>query len=191
MSYSFTRLNRVNQGVDADLKLACEAVIQLCARTATSPMQTFMTSLDTTQNSSTDPANGKGTPTGGRDSKKPLPSRSAALDVEGQFRETLEKEVPGMKRQLALFLSSPPNTSSSPTTSPQESLQPHANPEAGTVAVLLGHIQERVVDAYITFRRAVEFLPAEDAPDQPEGNKASERTFMTPEAVRALIRDLR
>ena len=61
-----------------------------------------------------------------------------------------------------------------------------------TVMVLLGHIQERIVDAYAVFRRAVEFLPVEDASSQESGGgKTAERTFMTPDAVRALFRDLR
>ena len=98
-----------------------------------------------------------------------------------------------MKRQLALFLAAPSSPSSPPAASSQDSLQSGANAETGTIAVLLGHIQDRIVeDAYVTFRRAVEFLPAEDTPSHdPESNRATERTFMTPEAVRALVRDLR
>ena len=154
-----------------------------------------MSSLDTPNappNANTDAPSGKGTPTSGRDSKKPLPSRSAALEVEGQFREALEKEVPGMKRQLALFLSPSSDNASLPPGSSQEDPRPNADAQTGTVAVLLGHIQDRIGDAYVTFRRAVEFLPAEDAPSQEsEDTRPPERTFMTPDTVRALIRDLR
>ena len=167
--------------MDGDLKLACEAVIQLYARAATQPIQAFMTTLDAPH---LDSATYKDNSTSGgerKDGKVPLPSRSAALSVERDFRAALEKEVPEMKRRLGLFLSSPPDSAAASALQVQQSM---VEAGSGTVAVLLGHIQERTVDAYVAFRKAVEFLPAEENSTQQDQN------FMAPDAIRAMFRDL-
>ena len=117
----------------------------------------------------------------------------------------------------------PPNSPSNTTaasTSASATINPSAtipsstsvNSGMGTVSVLLGHIQERVVDTYVMFRRAVEFLPADtdnagdststaaaaaggdDAGDADGDNERdgsqSRKTFSTPEEIRTLFRAL-
>ena len=55
---------------------------------------------------------------------------------------------------------------------------------------MLGHIQERVVDAYVTFRKAAEFIPADESgPEEgTEGAERTERSFASPEEVRAVFK---
>lgn len=67
---------------------------------------------------------------------KPLPSRETAIDVDNEFRTDLQVELPAASAMLGLYLE-----------------------DNGTVSVLLSHIQEKIMDKYIAFRKATEFMP--------------------------------
>ncbi|EJD02929.1 Sec34-domain-containing protein [Fomitiporia mediterranea MF3/22] len=165
-----------SKGIDGDLKRACEVIIQLCARSATEPIQDFMLSLDafSAAVAASPPTKNNATQNNKTEDKreKALVTRSAAIDVEATFRASLEKEVPQIVEKLTLYL---------------------AEGEKGTVSVLLAHVQERVVDAYIAFRRAAEILPAEDnanAGDDTAGSGTENRNFASPEDIRTLFKAL-
>ena len=122
-------------------------------------------------------------------------TRSAALDVEAAFRAALESEVPQIAEKLRLYLANDDvhdingvNNTRSPTSTVQT-----GGSSTETVSVLLGHIQERVVDAYVAFRRAAEFLPAEESgTDTTDSSpaKREERTFASPDDIRTLFKAL-
>ncbi|THH07230.1 hypothetical protein EW145_g3527 [Phellinidium pouzarii] len=137
----------MREDIDSDLRRACEAVIQLCANTATQPIDDFMRTLDAVTSPGT-----------GNEVKYEPPSRTAALSVEAAFREGLKREVPTAARILRLYLADSEENSGS------KSIDGNKKNDLGrgTVAVLLGHVEERVVDAYITLCKAAEFMPTEE-----------------------------
>lgn len=97
-----------------------------------------------------------------------MPTRAEALSAEAVFKESLEREVPLAANRLRLYLAG-------------DDLGGGAGEGGrGTVAVLLGHVQERVVDAYVAFCKAVEFIPA----DEGEGGS---RTALSENDIRAFF----
>lgn len=98
---------------------------------------------------------------------KATPTRADAFSAESTFKESLQNNVPGTVSHLRLYLAG-------------DEFDGEGSGR-GTVAVLLGHIQERVVDAFVTFRKAVEFIPADD-------EESTTRTFSSPEDIRAFFK---
>ncbi|KAL5523735.1 hypothetical protein ACEPAG_7908 [Sanghuangporus baumii] len=174
----------VKEDVDGDLRRACEFVIQLCARTATQPIQDFMLSLDGSSMAS-------GASKSKQGEKPASATRSGALDVEEAFRSTLERDVPQTAARLRLYL----GKGTIGTRDETNAMKDRQSVDSGIIAVLLGHVQERIVDAFAAFRRATEFLPAiETSKDDEElssGNGSQEkRKFSSPEDIRTLLRAL-
>ncbi|OCB87405.1 Sec34-domain-containing protein [Sanghuangporus baumii] len=179
----------VKEDVDGDLRRACEFVIQLCARTATQPIQDFMLSLD-----GSSMASGASKSNLSKQGEKPASAtRSGALDVEEAFRATLERAVPQTAARLRLYLGNGTMGTRNETNTMKD--RQSEGTDSGIVSVLLGHVQERIVDAFVAFRQAAEFLPAvetsRDGEESSSGNDSQEkRTFSSPEDIRTLLRAL-
>ncbi|KAI5119861.1 hypothetical protein M0805_000695 [Coniferiporia weirii] len=173
MSYAFTSsASKVQDEVgnvgargdiDGDLKHACESAIRLCADLATRPIDNFMRTLDGVHPSAPLQV-----------TKIAPPTRSAALEVEAAFREGLAREVPTIGLRLRLYLAN------------SEASSDDKSSGRGTVSVLLAHVQERVVDVYISLCKAAEFMPTTEGSD----SQGSVRTFAAPDDIRTLFRSL-
>ena len=130
----------------------------------------------------------------GKPAEKPASAtRSSALDVDEAFRAALEREMPQVTSKLRLYLGHGV-VDTRDEASATKVCQPDAT-GSGIIAVLLGHIQERVVDAFVAFRRAAEFLPVEEAGNVGEetasgSEQQDKRTFSSPEDIRTLLRAL-
>lgn len=71
------------------------------------------------------------------------PSRDAAIEVDEEYRtKFLPKELPSVVSRLRLYLDERGGSS--------------------TVNILLSHTQEKIVDEYISFRKATEYMPVVD-----------------------------
>lgn len=121
------------------------------------------------------------------DAKLALATQSGALEIEAAFRAALEREVPQIAERLRLYLASGVVGTSGTGTANVTGSGQTGDAGAGTVSVLLGHVQERVVDAYFAFRRAAEFLPAEEAENDSGDDK---RAFASPDDIRTLFKAL-
>ncbi len=139
------------QRIDDDLRLACEHVIATSASIATRMLHTFMT-VTTGRPLPTDNKGRKLSVTtlAGASSIKPTstppvapPSRDAAIEVDTEYRTTfLPLELPSVVSRLRLYLFESGGSS--------------------TVNILLSHVQDKVVDEYISFRKATEYMPVVD-----------------------------
>lgn len=108
---------------------------------------------------------------------KAAPTRSSALASESAFREKLRIRVPRITGLLRLYLGTDEKTGTSGG----------SGGEKGTISVLLGHIQERVVDAYIAFRKAVEFIPVDADEEGRINGDGPARGFASPDEIRAFF----
>ncbi|KAH8119149.1 Sec34-domain-containing protein [Phellopilus nigrolimitatus] len=139
---------------------------ELFARTATQPINDFMMLMGATD----------------WDAKTAPPTRAAALDVEAAFLHTLEVEVPAAAQRLRLYLADSEGSSEGEKRSRGVEDGESANKGAGTVGILLGHVQDRIVDAYVMFRKATEFMPADGENDRPFAS--------SPDEIRSLFKTL-
>lgn len=84
-------------------------------------------------------------------------TRDNAVDIDEEFSRSLKKELTEANTHLRLYLDG-----------------------SGTVSILLSHIQDKIVDTYVAFRKAAEILPVQN-----------QRGFITsPDGIRNFIRTL-
>lgn len=128
------------QGMDHDLRRACEDVIATCADSACKPLRTWISDRLTTK--------GASVTTGGTSLKQPQEASDA-------FREACHGDFRAVVTKMRLYLE-----------------------DDRTVAVLLKHAQERIIDEYLEFRREV--WSATAGAETPAG-------VLSEDAVRALL----
>lgn len=122
------------QGIDQELKKACESLITFCVDTVATPIRDWTARVRVYSHSTSS------TKTGASDARvsetKPLigqewASEASARTLEIEFRSACERDLRGHAARMGLYLE-----------------------DARTVGVLLGHVRERTMDEYVAFAEA-------------------------------------
>jgi phage baseplate assembly protein W len=122
------------QGIDQELKKACESLISFCVDIVATPIRDWTARVRVYSHSASS------TKTGASDTRvpetKPLigqewASESSARTLETEFRSACERDLRGHAARVGLYLE-----------------------DARTVGVLLGHVRERAMDEYVAFAEA-------------------------------------
>ncbi|KLO14272.1 Sec34-domain-containing protein [Schizopora paradoxa] len=157
----------MKERIDDDLRLACEHVIATSASLATRMLHTFMTVTTGRplpsdlkgQKPSITAQSAASTSTSTSTPPIASPSRDAAIELDEEYRtKFIPQELPSVVARLRLYLDERGGSS--------------------TVNILLSHIQEKIVDEYISFRKATEYMPMVDESVRFKATVDEFRTFI-------------